>query len=168
MRREFRPAFDDFRAGDHRSRSARGWTLHHSGILVHGFNVVRKSSGHDRAVAFRHIRGDRAGQCAWIYWRADCRRTDRRSARELAVALLKMIPCRRLRPHPEERRYSAPLEREALKARLRQAALRPLVVGTLGAKMRPGDKGVDIVALTDVHERKFWTAIKLVQTTSYT
>ena len=61
------------------------WPLHHFGLLVHGFDLVRQSGGDDRALAVRHLRRDCPRRRRGLH-RGTTRGDDRgRDARTMAV-----------------------------------------------------------------------------------
>ena len=62
--------------------------LYHCGILVHGFNVIRKSGGHHRPLTFGHVRGNSPGRRA-AFRGGSARRSNRSNA---AIPLARPTP----------------------------------------------------------------------------
>ena len=60
------------------------WAVHHSGLLVHGFNVLRQSGRNCSAGALRHVCGDRARWRPRVHRRSTGWHGRRRHAREVA------------------------------------------------------------------------------------
>ncbi len=67
-------------------RALRGRTLHHSGLLVHGVNVVCQSRGDGVARSFRYVFRNSASRSSRIHRRAIDRRVGGGRAFRLAVA----------------------------------------------------------------------------------
>ena len=83
----------------------RHWPLHHGGLLVHGFNVVRQSRRNHRSRPFRYLRWHRAGGRVCVHLRSGRGCSRRYCAGKLAIRERPFCRLMRLKPSSFGRNY---------------------------------------------------------------